>query len=234
MNQFRERVIEQKIMRAAELTDNGGNWRLHPSVQRETLEGVLTEIGKVKSLTAYFSERSGGKLILIDGHLRRALDPDEEWRVDITDLTDAEADKLLLVLDPIAAMAEMDKQRVLALTDVVNTDDIAMRELLRKMELEARRVEDEDDEAADANANMGPPAMEVMPFEHHDYILLSYHNELDWLAAVETLGLDRRSDPRKTKKIGLVRVIDGRRIIERLRTAEEELARLKSAQKQGT
>ncbi len=59
-----------------------------------------------------------------------------------------------------------------------------------------------------------------MPFEHYDYVLLMFKTELDWLAAVDTLGLERRSDQRKTKKIGLCRVIDGKRVIERIQQLE--------------
>lgn len=227
MSRFRDRIVEIKILKARDLTDHNGNWRAHPLAQRETLEGILHEVGKADVLLAWHSERNGGALTLFDGHLRKALDPEEEWRVAITDLNDAEADKMLLVLDPLAAMAEMDKARVLALADTVTTDDLAVRELLRRMELEAHHLDDEDGDEAGAPEKTGPAAMEIMPFEHYDYVLLMYRNELDWLAAVETLGLEKRADQRKTKKIGLCRVIDGQRVIERLRAAEEELAALK-------
>lgn len=66
--------------------------------------------------------------------------------------------------------------------------------------------------------------MELMPFEHYDYVLLMFRNELDWLAAVDTLGLERRADQRKTNKIGLCRVISGKQVIERIRVLEFQTA----------
>jgi hypothetical protein len=231
MSKFRDRIVDVRVLKARELTDHEGNWRTHPSAQVEAVEGILHEVGKADVLLAWHSARAGGALTLIDGHLRKALDPEEEWRVAITDLTDEEADKLLLVLDPLAAMAEMDKQKVLALTDQAVTDDLALREVLRRLELEAQRmVEDAEDGEEGKAEKVGPPAMEIMPFEHYDYVMLMFNNELDWLAAVETLGLEKRADKRKTKKIGLCRVIVGKLVIERLRAAEEELAKLKSQQ----
>lgn len=221
MNQFRDRIIEVKKVKSRELLDNDGNWRLHPDAQRETMTGVLHEVGKADVLLAYYSARNDDKLTLFDGHLRKALDPDEEWTVAITDLSDAEADKMLLVLDPLAAMAEMNKARLLELTDRVNTDDLMVRELLRKMELEAQRIADEDEDGENGKKEKtGPAAMELMPFEHYDYVLLMFKNELDWLAAVDTLGLERRADLRKTNKIGLCRVVSGKQVIERIQQLE--------------
>lgn len=225
MSTFRDRIVEVRKCKASELTDNENNWRLHPDAQRETMTGVLHEVGKADVLLAYYSARHENKLTLFDGHLRKALDPDEEWTVAITDLNDAEADKMLLVLDPLAAMAEMNKARLLGLTDRVNTDDLMVRELLRKMELEAQRISEEDEDGEGGKKEKtGPAAMELMPFEHYDYVLLMFKNELDWLAAVDTLGLERRADLRKTNKIGLCRVVSGKQVVERIQQLEFKVA----------
>jgi hypothetical protein len=66
-----------------------------------------------------------GRLKLIDGHLRRDLDPDMEVDVEILDVTDAEARALLLSIDPLAALAETQCQlheRLMELTPTVNPD----------------------------------------------------------------------------------------------------------------
>jgi hypothetical protein len=232
MSQFRDRIKEVRRMKASELLDNDGNWRIHPDVQKDSLIGVLHEIGKADVIKAYRSERAGGALVLYDGHLRKTIDPDEEWQVAITDLTDAEADKMLLLGDPIASLAEMDGKKVLALTETVMTDDLAVREMLRRMEMDAQHLADDegDEDDPEKEEKRGPVAMELMPFEHYDYVLLMFKNELDWLSAVDTLNLEKRSDQRKTHKIGLARVIDGKRVIARLQKAEFELAAIKSGQ----
>jgi len=62
------------------------------------------EVGFARSLLAY--ELPDGRLKLIDGHLRRDLDPDMEVDVEVLDVDDAEARALLLSMDPLAALAE--------------------------------------------------------------------------------------------------------------------------------
>jgi len=220
MNAFKDRIVELRRMRAAELMDNEGNWRIHPEAQKDAMMGVLREIGKADALLAYPSEREGGRLVLFNGHLRKGLDGEEVWPVLVTDLTDAEADYMLAVFDPISAMAGMDSEKMQALQDNVASGEWAVRELLRQLAMQSdellRQAEKEERKAEEG----GPQQMELLPFEHYDYILLMFRNELDWVAAVDTLGLQRAADPRKTKRVGLARVIEGSRVIERLRRAE--------------
>ena len=62
---------------------------------------------------------------LIDGHLRRDLDPDMEVEVEILDVNDAEARALLLSIDPLASLAENQAQlqeRLLSLTPTVSPE----------------------------------------------------------------------------------------------------------------
>jgi hypothetical protein len=83
-------------------------------VQRDALRGILEQIGIAGALTAYPSERNGGQLTLIDGHLRKQ-DYDLDWPSLILDVTDEEADFLLASHDPLAALAESDKPKLDAL-----------------------------------------------------------------------------------------------------------------------
>ena len=69
------------------------NFRLHPEAQRAALEVLYHEVGFSRSLPAF--ELPDGRLKLIDGHLRRDLDPDMEVDVEILDVTEAEARALL-------------------------------------------------------------------------------------------------------------------------------------------
>jgi DNA modification methylase len=69
--------------------------------------------------------------MLIDGHLRVETTPDSNVPVLVLDLDEAEANKLLLTLDPLAAMAESDAERVQQLLQTVRTDSPAVSELLR-------------------------------------------------------------------------------------------------------
>lgn len=128
--QLRNRVVERRRMRVGELLPNERNPRRHPQLQRDALTDVLHEVGQVGELYAYPSERAGGKLVLIDGHLRRDLNPDQEWDVAITDLSDTEAAKVLATYDPLAALAERDDAAWTALLADVETDSEALRAML--------------------------------------------------------------------------------------------------------
>ncbi len=60
--------------------------------------------GFARSLLAY--ELPDGRLKLLDGHLRRDIDPEMEVEVEILDVNDEEARTLLLSIDPLPALAE--------------------------------------------------------------------------------------------------------------------------------
>src|SRR5207247_4621558 len=84
------------------------NFRLHPGVQRSAIQALYQEVGFARSLLAY--ELPDGRLKLIDGHLRRDLDPNMEVEVEILDVNEEEARTLLLSIDPLAALAETQQQ----------------------------------------------------------------------------------------------------------------------------
>src|SRR5580704_5739930 len=126
--EIRDRVVELRRVRARELVPNPKNWRRHPKAQAEALRGLLGEIGNADALLA--RELPDGRLQLVDGHLRAETMPDEEVPVLVLDLNEAEADKLLLTLDPLAGMATADSERLDALLDSVRTDDPAIQALL--------------------------------------------------------------------------------------------------------
>ena len=110
--QIRNRIKELRQVRASELLPNPRNWRRHPASQTNALRGVLAEIGYADALIAY--ETPDG-LMLIDGHLRAETTPDTEVPVLVTDLSEQEADKLLVTLDPLAAMATTNEEQLVSL-----------------------------------------------------------------------------------------------------------------------
>jgi DNA modification methylase len=127
---IRDRIKELRRVNASELHRNPRNWRVHPAVQARALRALLTEIGYADALIA--RELPDGQLQLIDGHLRAETTPDEQVPVLVLDVSEEEADKLLLTLDPLAAMAETDAERVKALLETVRTDDEAVQELFKR------------------------------------------------------------------------------------------------------
>ncbi len=123
----RDRVVELIRVRAGELTPNPANWRRHPERQRSALRGLLREIGYADALLA---RRDGGSLVLIDGHLRQSLNPDQVVPVLVLDVTAEEADTLLVTLDPLAALAVPDPPALAALLERVHASNQAVAELL--------------------------------------------------------------------------------------------------------
>ena len=116
---IRNRIKSHRRLRAGDLVPHEWNFRLHPEEQRAALLALYHEVGFARSLLAY--ELPDGRLKLLDGHLRRDLDPDMEVDVEVLDVTDAEARALLLSIDPLAALAETQTQlhqRLLELTPV--------------------------------------------------------------------------------------------------------------------
>jgi hypothetical protein len=79
------------------------------------MRALYQEVAFARSLLA--NELPDGRLKLIDGHLRRNLDPDME--VEVLDVNEEEARALLLSIDPLVALAETQQQlhaRLLELT----------------------------------------------------------------------------------------------------------------------
>ncbi len=60
--------------------------------------------------------------------------------------------------------------------------------------------------------------MELQPFEHHDYIMLLFHNEQDFQQACERLGVGKVkiTYPGGKAKVGLGRCINGAKAIRSL------------------
>ena len=107
---IRDRIKELRRVKASLLVPNPKNWRIHGKQQAAALKGLLSEVGYADALLA--RELPDGKLMLIDGHLRAETTPLQEVPVLILDVTEAEADKILLTLDPLAGMAEANQTAI--------------------------------------------------------------------------------------------------------------------------
>lgn len=129
---YRNRVVELITVRAAELLDHDGNWRVHPIYQRRALEGRLKQTGITDVLKVYRSTRAGGRLVIIDGHLRKSVDPDALWPAVVLDLTDEEADEELAFHDTIGAWAETNPLALQALLDKARQDNDEMADARRR------------------------------------------------------------------------------------------------------
>ncbi len=146
---IRDRIKELRRVRAADLRPNPRNWRTHPPAQQDALRGLLAEVGYANALLA--RELADGTLELVDGHLRAETTPDAIVPVLMLDVDEAEADKLLVTLDPLSAMATTSHEQLQALLAEVDTENDAVRAMLEDV---ARRHGDASE--LDAAATIRP------------------------------------------------------------------------------
>lgn len=77
---------------------------------------------------------------------------------------------------------------------------------------------EEDETFGESPADL-VPEMELQPFEHYDYMLVIFRSTLDWSRALDVmadLGLVKQgfTVSRKTRKVGLCRVVDGGKLMD--------------------
>ena len=117
---IRNRIRGHRRVRAGDLVPHEWNYRVHPETQKAALQALYAEVGFARSLLAY--ELPDGRLKLIDGHLRREMEPDLLVDVEVLDVNDDEARALLLSLDPLAQLAEYDPPVLNRLRDQTPTE----------------------------------------------------------------------------------------------------------------
>jgi hypothetical protein len=128
---FRNRVKSLRSVPASDLRPNPKNWRTHPAAQQDALRAVLAEVGLADACLA--RELPDGSLMLIDGHLRAETLGTGEVPVLVLDVTEKEADKILLLLDPLASMAGTNAAALNELLRGVATGEQSLAAMLEDM-----------------------------------------------------------------------------------------------------
>ncbi|MGV3605196.1 MAG: DNA methyltransferase [Planctomycetaceae bacterium] len=136
---IQDRIVGFKRVLAKDLRPNPNNWRKHPESQHDALRGILAEIGYVDAVMA--RKLKDGSLQLIDGHLRAETTPDMKLPVLIVDLTDEEAQKVLLTFDAITEMAEADEALLASLVADFETDSEALKAMVDQLMAEVGKGE---------------------------------------------------------------------------------------------
>ena len=160
---LRDRIKKLVRVPASELLPNPKNWRTHPAAQKDALRGILAEVGIADALLA--RELPDGSLMLIDGHLRAETAADAKVPVLVLDVDEAEADKILATLDPLAAMAGSNAKILDELLRGVETGNEELQKLIAAtaeaaglyQELTAS-ITDGDEEGSDDAADEPPPS----------------------------------------------------------------------------
>ena len=175
---IRNRIVDHVTVRAGDLVPHPLNFRRHPQHQRDALADSLQEVGFARSLLGY--KLPDGRIQLIDGHLRAEYDPDAPVTVELVDVTEEEARKLLLTLDPLAALAETDARAAAELARVVETDSELLANLWQSLA-------DNDAAAREALAKSAEPP----PAEQFLVLITceSEHQQTELLTELQARGL---------------------------------------------
>lgn len=154
MSEHRDRIAGTVRVAVARLEPHPKNWRTHGEHQREALRGSLDDLGVSRSLTGVPAdpkeqaklrklkarearerwcrefERSDGRVLLLDGHLRREEVRSKLVPVELLDLDAREQAELLATLDPIGALAGADTAVFLDLARDFSSTDPAVQKLV--------------------------------------------------------------------------------------------------------
>jgi hypothetical protein len=133
--EIKDRVVELRRIRAGDLHEHPRNWRRHPDRQRQALRALLSEVGFADAILA--RERDDGSLQIVDGHLRQSMDPDLVVPVLVLDVSEAEADKLLVSLDPLASLAVADPEPLAELLSSIETGSEELRAFFAQLGTDA-------------------------------------------------------------------------------------------------
>ena len=203
----------------ATLKPNPANPNRHSAHQIQLLASIIQEQGWRNPVTV--SKRSG---LIVRGHgrLEAALligcatvpVDDQDYASEAEELADLLADNRL------SELAELDEDGLRRALRMIGEADPAFDlELTGFMEDEIRKLmAGEDDPAGELETI---PRMECQAFEHHDYLVFMFHDLRDWMQVLQLIGVPEvdYSITRRTKKIGVGRVLHGNRLLELCRRA---------------
>jgi hypothetical protein len=114
------------------------------------------------------------------------------------------------------------------LSELAELDEDALARVLRDLQSAGHDVQlagfTEDEVArmlageVDTEQVENIPRMELQPFEHYDYLCFMFRDIRDWLRVLQLLHIGKvnYSITRKTPKIGVGRVLDGKRLLNSL------------------
>lgn len=196
---FRSNVKDLRFVLGSELTPHPKNPRRHSKAQREAFRRVVEEDGFNDVVLAVEKD---GKLIVVDGHMRRDEYPDEMLPVIVLDLSEAETERALASLDYIGSMADYDKR---ALADLVKNAD-NQNEVMRQVH--DKFVEQERKAMEKIMGTGQKPEYPIVPEfdEKYDYVVIMCSSKIDFAWLQTQLGLKRMASY-KDSTVGLGRVI---------------------------
>lgn len=211
-------MIKIEYVSLEQLRPNPDNPRTHSAEQIGKLARLITEFGFLAPI-----------LITAD---RMIIAGEGRWRA---------AKMAGIAQAPTIVAAHLGPEQIKAvmvadnkMSEMAGWDDEALRKIMTELEsvgfdqeltgFSLDEIEAFNRQVAESLASAqseAPPEIPITPelFEAHNYVVLYFDNELDWQAAMDTLGLRRVRTPNSRPgymQIGIGRVIAGAPVIERL------------------
>ena len=120
------------------------------------------------------------------------------------DLTTEQIKAYRLADNKVSEFSEWDVPKLdLELMDIDNIDMISLG------------FGEDEKESAEAKQQKELESMELKAFEHHDYVVFVFDNQMDWLNICNKFGLKKvNAGYGSTKKVGVGRVVNGKRLLE--------------------
>ena len=187
-----------------------GNAKLHPQEQIEQIKVSIETLGFDDPIAIW----KNGEII--EGHGRymaaQQLGMKEVPIIRLDDLTDEQRRQYTLIHNKLTMNSGFD-MATLAL-ELADLDfDKALFGFIDDIEL--------DDPKETQKKEILYEEMQLKAFEHYDYIVFVFKNQMDWHNAVNRFGLKKvNAGYGQTKKIGLGRVVDGARLLEAIRNPD--------------
>lgn len=210
---------EIKVMRLAELKRADYNPRHIGDEQRKALKESLKRFGLVEPLV--WNKRTG---TLVGGHQRISILEEEgvkETPVVIVDLPLVEEKALNIALNSQEISGQFEFAKLDEQLKELEQDLPDAYDQLRMFALAGQHEDVEiDSDGSDKITGVGDgehPDMALQPYEHHDYIVLVFRDQRDFMRAMDHFNIqkvDYSFTPKK--RIGMGRCIDGAKYIERI------------------
>lgn len=184
----------------------------NPRNNEESVELVANSIHEFGFKVPIIVDRNN---VIVAGHTRflaaRRLGIENVPCITADDLSEDQVRAFRLADNKVAERSEWD-------FGLLDTELLDLEEVGFDMELFGFESFDEEEQEKKKERERNLERMELRAFEHHDYIVFVFDNQMDWLNVVSEFGLKKvNGGYGTTKKIGLGRVIHGKELLERLK-----------------
>jgi hypothetical protein len=166
---FKDPANPIRYIRGKDLAPHPLNWRTHPTDQLDALKGILADVGIADAVKGF--ELPDGRVMLIDGHARAEVMPDQEIPVLMLDVTEEEAKKLLAVFDPVGDLAGANAGKLGELLAGVESGNAAVQALLDSLASQ-HGIGAEGEGEGDGGGGAEPAAAEAVPEKFQVLVIL--------------------------------------------------------------